>query len=154
MANEILDKFNTVTNVTLTTTALTSANGQISAKVDNTTTRAGRMKVYWRIKTATAPTAGEVYKLYLIEEDNHATEFVSAGLTLGDADVTAEPTSARLIDLITLTASGTTFFYGQTTVHDLPPTFGFVLWNASSQTASSTDTDCFVHYQLVTDEVQ
>jgi len=155
MANEVKEKYGTITDLTLTSASLADGAGRCTAKVDNTSTRAGKVHVYVRVKSgSSAPTANALYKVYLLREDNHATEYTSEGIIISDSAVSTEPSNAQLVGAIVVTATANKDFYTDFMIHDPGPSWGLVLWNASGQTISSTETDTFIHYQTVTPEVQ
>lgn len=81
MASEIKDKYSAAVPLTITIAAVASsatAAGQQGDIIDNSTTRAQRIKVYGQFKLGTSPAAGSIY-LYAIRGDKHATPYRTDG---------------------------------------------------------------------------
>jgi hypothetical protein len=159
VANTILAKFLTVVTPTFSFGSVANAAGRIAAEIDNTSVRATRGQVSVRLKTgAVAPTAGSLYKVYLIRNSNDATNIQGGrgGTALGTADaaVSVEPVNAECVGAVTLTASTATTFDEVFPVQDPGPKFSFVVWNASGQTVDTTNGNHVLQWSPIVDEVQ
>ena len=152
-ASEIKAKFGTVAALTLTHTSVADGAGRVAAIVDNTTVRARKILCAARFKKASAAGTGLV-KYYLVREDGHATDYTTDNLGTSDAAVSTEPPNANLVGSLVTTASTSISFYADFVIEDPGPKWSICFWNASGAAASSTSTDCFVHYIEVTDESQ
>jgi hypothetical protein len=81
MSSEIKDKYTTPVPLVITIAAVASsatAAGQQGDMIDNTTTRAQRIKVYGQFKLGTSPAAGSIY-LYAIRGDKFGTPYRTDG---------------------------------------------------------------------------
>ena len=112
--------------------------------------------VYVRIKSNTAPTAGQTYNVYLLRGDDASSSTFrtdNAGAT--DAAITIE--NATLLGQIVVTATATKSFYGEfdtSMLGPLGPEWGIAIKNNSGQTISATGSDHLAEYVYYVPEVQ
>lgn len=155
MPNAILNGYATVIQPTFSFASIANNAGRICAVIDNSTIRANRGTVYVQVKSgAAAPTAGQVYKVYLVRRSSEANDIADDGLGTTDAGVSTEPVMAECLGSIPLTASANTTFRKSFEIENLPTEFSIVVWNASGQTVSTTGGDHDLQVQLVYPEIQ
>lgn len=132
--------------LTITLASIGIGAGRISTQFDNTSTRYKQITIYARIESgATGPTAGEVYKFYIIKDDGNSTVYRSDGLGTTDAAVSVEPPNANFLFSIVVTGGADTAFYGDFVLLDPGRAFSIVFWNDTSQVISTTEADSFIH---------
>lgn len=152
MANEIKAKFGTVEALTITLADVANGAGRTGLKVDNSSDLFQRIVGYVKLFKAAAAGTG-TFKVYLLREDNHATEYTTDGITLADAALATEPPNAELVGLIKTDATAGAF-YADFVIEDPGHTWTIVIWNASGAALHATEANSYVHYQGVNPEVQ
>lgn len=158
MANTVLEKVLSTVQPTISLGSLANGAGRISAQIDNSTARGTRARVGIRVKTgASAPTAGQVYKVYFIRQT--ATTPLQGGrggsaLGTADAAVSVEPLNAECLGSLQVTTATATTYEEIFTVIDPGAKFSIVVWNASGQAADTTNGNHLVEVDLLCDEVQ
>lgn len=127
--------------------------GQQSDIVDNTVLLADLLELYVKIRLGTSPTAGEV-EVYLIADDNHATNHRSDGAGPSNAGITI--LNAPFVGSISTKASPSTGddIYGEFKVLNPPPKFGIALVHNTVVTLDATLEDHWARYVLRGPEVQ
>lgn len=101
MPTEGKDLFDASTALTITLASLASSTAGVgwqSTIVDNTTNRYQDVLVFFKIKQGTSPTGDKSVKVYLIRDDNHATNHRSDGAGASDAALTV--LNAKLIKTV------------------------------------------------------
>jgi hypothetical protein len=155
MPTSILDKYGATTAATITLASLANNAGRISAQIDNTTTRAPMLIVYYRFKSAATPTAGNPVTLYLIRGDTSGTAHVDENLGTADAAVSTKPNHADIVHITPAKATASWDSGGASAVILNPgPKFSLALFNESGQAFTSTAGDHYVRYVLVNPESQ
>ena len=104
MPNEVKELFSSVSNFTITLASLASSTagvGRQSTMIDNTTTRAGRVFVFVKIKQGTSPTSARGVYIYGIRGD--ATNRDDAA---GASDAALTVLNCPLIGVLANKASG------------------------------------------------
>lgn len=159
MANEIRLKNIAGANFTITladgTAGLASGSARASASVDNSLTDYPGAWISLRITSgATAPTAGALYEVYLLQ---HNGTIGTDGWVGTNAPITIQ--NAPLIGTITVTATAATAFFAvklDTAVSGggLGTTWGIAIKNASGQAISATAADHIASYEYYVPEVQ
>jgi len=153
MANEINTKNIAVAAFTLTLASLANGSARQSTLLDNSTTDYPAALIYLRIKSgAAAPTAGNVYEIYLIRGDGTVRDD-GAGAT--DAAITIE--NAPLLGTIVVTASTAKNFYGvfdTAPLGPLGPEWGIAVKNASGNALSTTEADHYYKYGYYVPEIR
>ena len=154
-ASKILSTFETIVKPAITLASLANGAGRISDVIDNTTVRASMAFVFLRYKTNAAPTANTPVKVYLVRRSNDGTtDIADNALGTADAAVATEPTQAECIGSIIVSASATTTFEKCFIAYDLTPKYSIVVWNATGQTNSTTESDHELEVLPVTPEGQ
>lgn len=153
MANEIRTKLDTAAAFTQTLASLTNTSARQTTLITNSTNRPAAL-IYYRIRSATAPTAGSIYELFLLRNDGTVADD-NAGAS--DAVIVIE--NAPLLGTMVLTNTGgpNKFFYGVFDTAALGPlgsSFGIAVRNSSGQTLNATEGDHLKRYTLYLPEVQ
>lgn len=151
MANEIRTKTDARATMTITLGSLAAGAARQSTMVANANDRPAAL-VFVKIRTGTAPTAGTVYRVYLLRGDG-----TSRTDGAGASDATFTPTNAPELGTIRVTASGSTDFYGEfdtAPLGRLGDEWGVAIKNDTNQNADATDANHVVAYQTYCDEVQ
>lgn len=162
MASKILSFFETIVKPTFTFSSVGNGTGRICSVVDNSTTRADKCYAFLQVKSgAAAPTVNTPTRVYVIGRSNDGTNDIPDGetsaQTLGTSDAavsTAEPTDATLLGAIIWPATANHTRKKKFEVYDLPPKYGFVGWNATGQTTSTTAGDHDLQVLPVNPEAQ
>ncbi len=156
MPSQILSKYHTIVNPTITLASLANNAGRVSAIIDNTTTRAPMAMVFVRITTGgTAPTNLSVVKVYLVRHSNDGTlDLADDGLGSTDAAVATEPIRAELLGTIQVTTATNATYTRTFLAYDLPPDYNVVVWNATGQTLNATASNFAVQVLPITMEAQ
>jgi hypothetical protein len=156
MPSQILSKYGTIVNPTITLASLANNAGRVSTIIDNTTTRAPMAMVFVRITTgATAPTSLSVVKVYLVRHSNDGTlDLADDGLGSTDAAVATEPIRAELLGTIQVTTATNATYTRTFLAYDLPPDYNVVVWNATGQTLNATASNFAVQVLPITMEAQ
>lgn len=108
MPSEIKAKFSSSTALTITLNSLASSTsnlGRQSTFVDNTTDRFQQVLLYIKLKLGTSPTSATRADVYLLRDDNHATNHRTDGAGASDAAITI--LNAPLIGSLNTKTSGT-----------------------------------------------
>ena len=156
MPNEIKDKFGSSTALTLTAASLASSAagvGRQSTIVDNTTTRYQRVVVYVKLTVGTTPTADKTMSVYLIRDDNNASNHRTDGAGATDAGLTIK--NAQLIGVINVDAATSDTPYHGEFVVDLPgPKWGIAIVHDTAVNLNATGSNHWVRYVGSNPEVQ
>src|SRR5262245_3088018 len=128
MANEIKDKYGTLTSLALTLASLassTSGAGRQSTIVDNTTDRLQRILLFLKVKQGTSPTGNKAAYVYLLRDDNGAYRTDGAGAS--DAALTVQ--NATLIGVLRNKSSPSTgdVLYGDFVIEAPGPRWGIAI---------------------------
>lgn len=153
MPNEIRQALNDAVAVfTITLASLASAAARQATLLSNTTERPAALIFVKLTSGGSAPTAGQLYEVYLIRGDGAIADD-NAGAS--DAAITIE--NAPLLGTIVVTATTAKAFYG---VFDTAPlgalglSWGIAIKNNTSNAISSTAGDHRVSYQYYEPEIQ
>lgn len=155
--SEILARFKTEIEPTISLNSIAAGAGRISTVIDNTSVRATKGKYFWKAKTGTTPTVNSLFKLYHIEQSNGVNNVKGGGGALGDVDAAAspEPTNAILVSVIQVTAtSNVSYSERSQTIYDPGAKFSAVWWNATGVTSNATADTPGVQWVGSTDEAQ
>ena len=151
MSSEIRQKLGDSVSLAITLASITDGNGRISTQVDNSGTWAPRVLMSVLLKTgAVAPTAGSLYKFYLIRDDGVG--IVDEGLGAADAAVATEPENAHLVGTVTVTATADKSYRSSFLIEDPGYKWSVVFWNATGQTNSTDSNAMAIHYRTITPE--
>lgn len=156
MANEILDKYKTAVEPTISLASIANNAGRICALVDNSATRAGRILLGIKVKLGTTPVAGNTVRVYLIRQTTAGTVVKGGGGALGDADagVSAEPLDAPVVASFYVDGTANKSFSEVVEVVSPGPKFSFVVWNSSGDALNATPDSPAIQVIPVVDEVQ
>jgi len=153
MANQINTKNIAVAAFTITLASLANGSARQSTLLDNSTTDYPAALIYLKIESGgSAPTAGNVYEVYLIRGDG-TTRDDGAGAT--DAGITIE--NAPLLGTIVVTASTNKNFYGvfdTAPLGPLGPEWGIAIKNSSGQALNATEGNHYYKYGYYVSEIQ
>lgn len=156
MANNILQAFQSPAAFTITLASLASGSAEQSTLVTNASPGYPAAIIYLIIESGTAPTAGQVYEIYLIRGDKTSSPtYVTDGGGTSDASITI--VNAQLLGTITVTNSSNTKFYGEfdtSPLGPLGPLFGIAVKNQSGQSLNSTEGNHTKEYILYNPQVQ
>jgi len=157
MANEITDKFDASTALTITLASLassTSGVGRQSDIVDNTSNKYQDLIIYVKIKLGTSPTSNRGIYVFLIRDDNHATNHRSDGAGSSDAALTV--LNAPMIGAITdgTSAGNGDVLYGEFLVHRPGPKWGIAIYHDTGANLDSTGSNHWARYVGLNPEVQ
>lgn len=155
MANLILPKYSSVSQLTITLASLassTSGVGRQGTIVDNTTTRYKRIYLFPRIKLGTSPTSSTLIRFYLIRDDTNSIRTDGAGSS--DAGLTVK----NAIEVYSLTtgssaATGDTLT-GDCVIEDPGPKWTIAVVNSSGVALDSTGGNHQIDWFGEDDEVQ
>jgi hypothetical protein len=153
MANQINTKNIAVAALTLTLASLANGSARQSTIVDNSSTDYPAALLYIRIKSsASGPTAGNVYEIYLLRGDATVRD---DGAGASDAGITIE--NAPLLGTIIVTNTANKNFYGvfdTSALGPLGPEWGIAVKNNSGQALSATESDHYYKYGYYVPEIQ
>lgn len=157
MAIEIKDKFSSSTALTITLASLASSTagvGRQSSIVDNTTNRYQKLIVFVKIKQGTAPTGNRGVYVYLIRDDNDATNYRSDGAGASDAAITI--LNSQLIGVIGNKAAPSTGddLYGEFVIDTPGHKWGIAIVHDTGVNLDSTGSNHYVRYVGVNPESQ
>lgn len=156
MANAILTQLQSLANFTITLASLASGSAEQSTLIANASPAFPAAIVYLIIESGTAPTAGQVYEIYLIRGDKTSSPtYVSDGGGTSDAAITI--VNAQLLGTIAVTASTNTKFYGEfdtAPLGPLGPMWGIAVKNQSGQSLNSTEGNHTKEYIYYNPQVQ
>lgn len=131
MANAILSKFGTKTQLTITLDGLANNGARQSTLVDNSSVKAPSAQLMVCLRSGTAPTAGTTYDVYLIRANDATTpNYVSDKGGASDAAITIE--NAVLLGSVVVTATSNKQFVldiDTAVVGDLGPAWGIAVKN-------------------------
>lgn len=156
MANEIRTKPIAKATFTCTLATLASGSARQSTMVANSSNYPGAI-VTMRIKSsASGPTAGTTYEIYLLRgDDASSSTYRTDGAGASDAAITIE--NAQLLGTITVTNTANKNFYGDfdtSPLGPLGPEWGIAVKNNSGQALSGTEGDHLKGYVYYVPEVQ
>lgn len=153
MANEIQIKEGAATSLTITLASLAASAARQSTTVDNSTLQIPAALIFVKITSgAVAPTAGQVYEIYLLRSNGTIADD-NAGAS--DAGITIE--NAPIIGTIVVTATTAKAFYGvfdTSTLGILGPTWAIAVKNGTDQTINATGGNHVISYISYIPEVQ
>lgn len=156
--NEVTDRFDASTAFTITVSALASSTagvGRQSTIVDNTSNKYLDALVYVKITLGTSPTGNRAVYVYLIRDDNHATNHRSDGAGTTDAALTVQ--NAQLIGALVDKASPATgdVLYGEFLVHRPGPKWGIaIVHDTAVNLKTETGTDHWARYVGINPDIQ
>lgn len=159
MAVEII--YGTSTALTITLASIADGAGRLSTIVRNDSDgsgsdRAQAIQIWAAITTGgTAHTDDSLFKFYMVGHDIGLSPNISDdGLGVADAAVTVEPENSQFLFSIRVSTATATIFEGHGTFYDPPPGWSIVMWNATGQTISTTESESIIHYVTVNVEAQ
>jgi len=151
VSSEIRQKIGTSTDLTITLASIADGAGRICTQVDNSNLWVPAVYIHSEIKSgAVAPTAGAIYKFYLVRDDGQG--YRSDGLGSADAAVSTEPENARIVGSIVVTATANKVFYGDFVIQDPGYKWSLVFWNSSGEAINSTEADSYIRYSTAVPE--
>lgn len=120
MASEIITKFTTKANFTITLASFANGAARQSTMLTNSDSAPAAM-VYLKITSGgTAPTAGSIYEVYLLRgDDASSSAYRSDGAGASNAAITIE--NAALLGTIVVTNTTDKAFYGEFDTSPLGP---------------------------------
>lgn len=154
--SEILEKFGTAVEPTISCNSLGNGAGRICALIDNTTVRAPRGFLGAQIKTGTSPTSNSFVRIFLIRQSAAANNVKGGGGALGDVDaaVSAEPNNAVCVWAFVVSSTSNVQYSEVIEVVAPGPKFSWVVWNASGVALNGTQTTPVLQWVPVTPESQ
>jgi len=156
MANAILTKTDAVALFTITVAGLASGASRQSDMIANSSNRPAAIIPIKITTGAVAPVAGGVYTVHLIRASAASSpDYRSDGAGASDAAITME--NARFLGAIVVTASAAKAFYAEfdtSPLGPLGPSWGIIIRNATSQAASTTESDHYKGYLYYYPELQ
>ena len=157
MANEIKDLFGSSTALTITLASLatsTAGVGRQSDIVDNTSARYQDIIVYVKLTQGTSPTGNKAAYVYLIRDDNNASNYRTDGAGASDAALTVQ--NAILVGVMRNLAAPSTgdVLYGDFLITKPGPKWGIVIVHDTGVNLNSTAGNHFVRYVGINPEIQ
>ncbi len=157
MANEIRDLHDASTALTITLASLATSTvgvGRQSTIVDNTTNLYMDILVYVKIELGTSPVGDKSVQVYIILDDNHATNHRSDGAGASDAGLTI--LNATLIDVMRDLSSPSTgdILYGEFLVNRPGPKWGIAITHDTGVNLDSTGSNHWVRFVGINPNVQ
>ncbi|OHD27818.1 MAG: hypothetical protein A2Y38_25085 [Spirochaetes bacterium GWB1_59_5] len=157
--NEITDRFDASTALTITLASLASSlsgAGRQSTIVDNTANKYLDVLLYVKITQSgtVTPTGNKAVYVYLIRDDNHATNHRSDGAGAADAALTVQ--NAELIDTIVNKSSPATseILYGEVLIHRPGPKWGIAIVHDTGTGLHATEANHWVRFVGLNPDVQ
>lgn len=153
MGTAIKASFGSSTVMTITLAGLansTAGVGRQSTMINNATIASQLVRVYFQIETGTSPTANNTILLYLLQGDNPASSNVRTD-NAGASDAGITIVTAALVDVIQVTSSSNTKYYGSFLVRNPGPEWGIAVVNSSGASLNATTANHIIRY--VTEDV-
>ena len=156
-SNEISDRFDASTAFTITLAALatsTAGVGRQSTIVDNTANKYLDVLVYVKLKQGTSPTGNRAAFVYLIRDDNNATNHRSDGAGASDAGLTVQ--NAMLLGSMVNKGTPATgdLLYGEFLVHRPGPKWGIAIVHDTGVNLDSTESNHWARYVGLNPDIQ
>ena len=154
MANDVKIAEQALANFTITLASLASGSAEQSTMITNTSPSYPAALVMLIIESGTAPTAGQVYEVYLLRADAAGTYRTDGA---GASDAAISIVNAQLLGTITVTNNGNTKFYGDfdtAILGPLGPSWGIAIKNQSGQSLNSTEGNHTKEYIYYNPQVQ
>ena len=157
MANEIKDKFASVTALTISLASLatsTSGVGRQSAIVDNTTNKYQDIELSVHIKQGTSPTANKSVQVYLIRDNNDSTPIRDD--TAGASDAALTVLNAPLIGILANKSSPATgdILEGNFIISRPGPKWGIAIVHDTGVNLDSTGSNHVISFIGLNPEIQ
>lgn len=158
MANQINTKDIAVGTATITLASLANGSGRQSNFIDNSTTDYPAAIVNCMICSgAAAPTAGNIYEVYLLRGNAApaSVTYTTDGAGTADAAITLE--NAQMLGAIVVTATANKKFYGDfdtAALGPLGPSWGIAVKNSSGGTINPTGGSTSITYVNYVPEIQ
>ncbi len=129
-------------NVDIIIVSVATANGGMSAQIDNSDDNRRVGEVLWSIQSgAVAPTVDTLYKLYLIRQDGEAIAHSDNNEGTVKKAITAIPANAHYVGRIILTADANTDFQGSAIIRNMGKRYALAWFNEGGQTTHATGTN-------------
>lgn len=157
MPNEIKDLFGASTALTITLASLASSTtgvGRQSTIVDNTSTRYQDVFVYVKITQGTTPTGNKAVYVYLIRDDDNASNYRTDGAGTTDAALTVQ--NAILVGAMRNLAVPSTgdVLYGDFLITKPGPRWGIAIVHDTGVDLNSTGSNHYVRFVGINPEIQ
>lgn len=157
MANEIRDLHDASTALTITVASLATSTvgvGRQSTIVNNTSNLYMDVLVYVKIELGTSPVGDKSVQVYLIRDDNHASNHRSDGAGASDAGLTI--LNAPLIGVMRDLSSPSTgdILFGEFLVHRPGPKWGIGIVHDTGVNLDSTGGNHWVRFVGLNPEIQ
>lgn len=153
MANEIKEKFGTVSAITITLAGLASSTagvGRASAAIDNTTDRFGKVFIFLQIDLG-ASTVDRSVQVYGLRADNHASQIATDGWAETNAGLTV--LNAQLLGVL-ITKTANEVLRGEFVFENPGPSWGIAIVHDTAVALDATEGNHLKHYIGVNPEVQ
>jgi hypothetical protein len=157
MPNEVKDLIGASTPLTISLAALassTSGVGRQSTMVDNTVTRYQDVLVLVKLTQGTNPTGNRGAQVYLIRDDNHASNYRSDGAA--DVDSALTVLNAQFIGGLgnkSIPATGEPL-YGEFLIHRPGPKWGVAIVHDTGVALDASAANHYVRFIGLSSEVQ
>lgn len=158
MVNLIKDiNFAASTALTITIASQASSASQVGRQatiVDNTTNRFQDLLIYMQIKLGTSPTSNKAVYVYLIRDDNTATNFRTDGAGTSDAAITL--LNAQPVYVIKNSSAAATgdILYADFLINRPGPKWGLAFYHDTGVALDATAGNHFIRYVGLNPEIQ
>lgn len=155
--NEITDRFDASTALTITLASLASSTagvGRQSTVVDNTSNKYLDVIVYVKIKQGTSPTGNRAVYVYLIRDDNNATNHRSDGAGASDAALTVQ-TAACIGSMMNKATPATgDLLHGEFLITHPGPKWGIAIVHDTGVALDATEANHWVRFVGLNPDIQ
>lgn len=138
----------TAFDITLASLPKSSASANISAQVANGT-GARDVEVFYRIKTGSAPTAGGLYKIYWVRDDQDSDAIRSDSYGTAKASAVTIPVNTRMVGTIVVDGNANSVHEGSFIVQECGPKFSALIENATDQDSNATESTHALRYRFI-----
>lgn len=151
MTTPIIAKFGTSTTLTISLGGLTSSStvGRASTMIDNSTTAAQNVRIYYSIKGGTTPTVNTTFQFYLIQGDASSPNIRTDNASGTDASFTV--VTAPCVATVQVTATTGQVYTGSFLIRNPGPNWGIALVNSTVAALDATGGNHVIRY--VTEDV-
>lgn len=146
MSTPIIAKFGTSTTLTITLASLafSATVGRASTMIDNSTTAAQMIRVYYSIMTGTTPTVNTPILIYLTQGDASSPNIRTDNASGTDGTFTV--VTAKLVDVINVSATSNVAYNGSFLVRNPGPNWGVAVVNNTGANLNSTGGNHVMRY--------
>lgn len=156
MANEIKSLFGSSTALTITLASLatsTTGVGRQSTLVDNSSVKAQKIQVYFKVTTGTSPTTGKSIRFYLIKGDNPASSNIRTD-NADASDAAFTVINAPLLHVCQTDNTSDETYSGSFIIANPGPEWGIAVVHDTGVNLNSTAGNHDIRYVVENPEIQ